>query len=540
MGVLIKLNGQTYEATEYKVTESSTPLAGGDGSGAVGVITCSFNTSMILNPILLSEKPITFIDTKRGTTLGTIRNVDINKTSTTVTADTRLNAYNIEVTTLPYTGTLEGAFVYYSSLANIDSNFNVDNSLGTIAVNFPGWTGNLWQHMKKFAMSVNADLNLISNNLVMRPVRQFIARANREFDSEVHVDSTQLALKQEVVWYKTRTVEQGLIYPPGGWNSDVRVLSVPAGQTIEYTLDTNGSIYSIIPPIMKTVVAPNDSDESVYTIVGDDNLPMTPEAWDAYGGSLTVAPSEDRSQVIVTITGARGYYQANGQPMRTYRVALSGGTSDSTYSTLRLVGRYVELNQQSIIIPTGVEDYRTGQEFAPTIDNIFLNSADAAYSAGVRGARRYSGKTISLSANVSTVNRRGIAGTAYYPPYSYVKTKYAPSTYGTVNTLLGGPATYGSVRTQFYAEVQVNFEAQVFGNVPGARFPDRASNRWYRVRDATTEWGQLSVEADDDLLFGDIKTAMSGLNYGQAKTIVYTGLSYHDANLLGVARGSVW
>ena len=489
-----------------------------------------------MNPFLLSEKQVEFIDTSRGSTLGTIRQIENNRDAEYpwhITANTRLGDFNIEVQSLPVSGTLEAAFEYYCALANIDSDIRVDPSIASMPVNFPGWRGNLWTHMKMMATGISADLNLISNVVVLRPVRQFVALTDRETSATPSLDNTDLALKQEVIWYDTERVASGLIYPPGGWNPEVRVLSVNAGQTVETTLEVPASITSIEQPVAMASVAPDYSATSVYTVVGDDNIVIQPAQWAAYGGSLSVAISDDTRSLVVTMTGASGLVQINGQPMKTFRIALSAGTSDSTYSTLRIVGDSIQLNEQSLIIPTGVEPWRTGQEFAPTIDNPFMNTLDDAYSAGVRGARRHSGKTFGLSATVTAVNRRGERGTANYPPYSYAQALWDSQTYGSVDTINAG-MTYAERAAIFYAEVQDDFDNQVFGNVVGARYFDRSSARWYRVRDANTEWGIMNINADDDLLFGDIQDRFDAMTYGQVKTH-FSGSSYYEANVRGVS-----
>lgn len=537
MGVAVKINGKTVQVGTYRVSEDSTPLAGGDSSGAVGTIDLDLQTPRDFPlPFLMQEKIVEFIDTSRGSTIGTIRKVAQNRNANfpwRITANTRLGDFNIEVQALPFTGTLEDAFAYYCSLANIDTGIIVDDAFASRVVNFIGWRGNLWNQMKQMATGMGADLNLISNNVVLRPVRAFIALTDRDLDAQADLDGTRLALKQEVLWYETAHVASGLVYPTGGWNPEVRVLSVNAGETVEIPLEIDASVFSVIQPVAQVTVAPNESSSSVYTVVGDDNIVIQPTQWAAYGGSLTVTIADDTRSLIAKITGAKGLRQINGQPMKTFRIGLSAGTSDSTYSTLRIIGEFIGINQRSLIIPTGVEEWRTGQEFAPTIDNIYLNNLNDAYSAGVRGARRYSGKTFTLSSTVTAVNRRGERGTANYPPYSYAQSLWDASTYGGVKALNAGQ-TYGQIRATFYESVQDDFDNQVFGNVVGARKWDRASSRWYRVRRATTEWGRMNIEADDDLTFDDIQTRFDDLTYGDVADH-FAGRTYFEANLMGAA-----
>lgn len=536
MGVRVKIGGKVVETSFYRVSESSTPLAGGDSSGGVGTI--EIDVAGRSDTFMYLEKPIEFADTSRGSTLGTIRDITQNNRGLGkdhFTANSRLGEFNIETQVQPFSGTLENAFLYYCSLANIVGNVMVDDALKTRQVAFPGWYGNLWVNMKQMAMGVGADLNLISNNVILRPVRVRTAVQGRDTDSSVNVNQTSLALKQEVIWYNTQYRTASLIYPAGGWTSGTKVLSVNAGQTVETVLDSPdvaASISAIQQPVMQTFVGPGESSSSVYTVVGDDNLPIVPAQWRDYGGKLDVIINPDTTSLTVRMTGPTGLAQINGSPMQTFRIALSAGTSDSTYSTLRIVGNAVHLNRQSIIIPTGVEPYRTAQEFAPTIDNIFLNNLNDAYNAGALGAARYSGKTFSLSSTVTAINQRGVNGDASYPTYGFVQNLWSGRTYGQVKTQNTGK-TYAQVKSDLYALVANNFENQLFGNAPGARVYDRGSKRWYRIRDANTQWDTTSIEADSDILFGDIKKVLTGKTYGQVK-VALAGKSYFDADLLGL------
>lgn len=541
MGVMFTVSGRRVHPESYSVSESSTPLAGGDSSGAVGTIEAQV-TSLPFSPSFMNvEEPFSVIDTKLGSTVGTIREVSDGRAEGarySLMASNRLGEFNIEAQVAPFSGTLENAFRYYCSLANLDTGITVDPALASIPVNFLGWNGNLWNHMKMMATAVGADLNLISNNIVLRPVRLFEAIRNREVESNATITSEDLALKQEVVWYPTKYVNRGLVYPSGGWRPDVTPLSVNAGETVTVVLDDykdiHASIFSIEAPTPQYTVDQDYEANSVYSVVGDDGIPIQPAQWTDYGGSLTATVGEDTRSIVVTITGAVGLVQADGSPMKTFRIGWASGTaSDETYSTLRIVGRFVEVKPESLILPTGVPDFRTGQEFAPTIDNPFLNTLDAAYSAGVRGARRYAGRRMTVSANITAINKRGNTGTANYPPYAYAQSVWGALTYGGVKAITA-PKTYGQVSDDFYATVQDDFENQVFGNAPGARFWDRQTGRFYRVRQATTTWGGMDIEADDDLTNGDIQQAYQGASYGLIKTL-YSGMTYYKANVKGLA-----
>lgn len=542
MGVRTLIDGQEVLQEGYRIDESSTPLAGGDSSGGVGTINVTYAQKAPgggplprkLHSLALGKR-LDFLDTNKGTTVGTIRESSLDRNSglIEVTANSRLGDFMIETQVEPFVGTLGGAFTYYCSIANIDTDIIVDAEIYLTPVSFPGWNGNLWNGMKQLASAIQADLNLISGIVTLRPVRRFNAITGRNIEATDAASGTQLALKQEVVWYKTHWSATELIYPPPS-EERPRVLSVNAGETSETVLDIAASVTSISQPVAQLSVAPDYDASSVYTVIGNDNIVIPPAQWADYGGDLKVTVEPDTRHLRVKLTGASGLVQINGDAMTTFRIAMSAGTSESTYPTLRIVGEGVHLKPQSLIIPTGVDPWMTAQEFAPTIDNIFLNDLSTAFSAGTRGASRYSGKVLSLSASVVAVNRRGERGIASRPSYGQVQDMWSALTYAGVQTANAGK-TYNAVALELYELVADDIENQAFGNVPGARVWDRESRRFYRVRSATTEWGQISVECDNDLTQGDVQNHFSGMTYGDVSTQRFAGLTYDEAYLMGLA-----
>lgn len=540
MGVKVTIGGQEVHPSNYRITESSTPIAGGDSSGAVGTISVNVSKLPLIPASMNLEDDITLLDSNRGTTLGTIRSIEADRGGApryTVTADNLLGDFNIEVSVAPKVTTLTNIVREYCALAGIPSSkVAVSGPKASVTYRFPGWQGNLWVNLKELATGMGYDLNLINGIVTFRPIRAFSALKDRETQSTYSADGTSLALKQQVTWYDTVHSTSGLIYPPGGWTPEVRVLSVNAGETTETTLETNASIISLQQPAANVFVPKDFDDFSVYTVIGDDGIPIQPAQWADYGGRLSVSISEDYHSIIVKMTGATGLVQANGNPIRTFRIGTSSGTSaDDTYSTLRINGNHIQLNPKTITIPTGLDSSRTSEEFAPAIDSVFLTSLNDAYSAGTRGARRHAGRTLTYRASVTALSRRGETGSEAMPSYSYVKSLFPGQTYavvkGQVNPSVG---TYGGFQRAMALTVQNSFDNQIFGNAPGARIWDQESGRWYRIRNATTEWGTLSVDAEDDMTNGDMKTKFTGQSYGQVKTH-YGSNTYYKANLRGAA-----
>lgn len=536
MGVSVRLDGKLLkDQHSYSIRESSSPLAGNDSSGAVGTI--DIDVSHQSESHLLLGKPVTFEDSRFGSTLGTITSVSSSGGVDSISATNRLGDLMIEVQVQPVNDTLANAFEYYLSLANIDTGIVVDPAISSRAVTFRGWYGNLWLGMKQMALALDCDLTLVSNNIVLRPIRRFNAVRGRDLDRSFTASGEQLALKQEVLWYENEYRSNYAVWPvTEDWES-VEILSVSAGETVVRNLPLESSVTSIEEPIAMNYpgFSPGNMTVSGYTVVGDDNIHITPAQWTAFGGSLSVEINPDTESLSVTIVGAKGMVQINGDPMRTFRIGLSSGDGN-VYPALTIVGNGVHFKQNSLILNTGVPAWKTGQEFAPTIDNRFLNNLNDAYRTGTRGARRYAGRNMSISGTVTAVNRRGDKGSATYPPYSFVQDLYSAQTYGNILSLHSGK-TYSDVKGEFYALVEDNFENQAFGNAAGARVYDRTTSRYYRVRSATfANRSEVQFNADDDLTNSDIQEHFNGLTYGEVSARPgVDGWSYAEVNLRGMA-----
>src|SRR5690606_17171476 len=142
--------------------------------------------------------------------------------------------------------------------------------------------------------------------ILLRPIRKRIATQNRDTTRSVTTGGDTLARAVEVYQYNNRPITNELVYPPEGWNPEVEVLNVNAGETAEYTLELSASISSFQAPVMQTFVSQGHSSSSVYTVVADDGLPVSPALWEGSGGSVRIEIAEDTSHLLVTLRGATG------------------------------------------------------------------------------------------------------------------------------------------------------------------------------------------------------------------------------------------
>lgn len=534
MGIRLSIGGVEYEAANYSVQEDSTPTKSEDSSGSVGVFTFSIPKTPNMQPLMLVGESVDLIDTRRGTTVGFVSSVtETDNGEVSLQCQSRLGRLNIYgVQAQPFSGSLVNAFRYYLGLANQEFDLLVDPSISSRTVHFPGWSGELWFYLKQMAAAEDCEISLVSNVILLRPLRQREAIDHRNVSRSRDYGSNTLAKSVEVYHYDNRPIFEELVYPPGGWSNDVEIISVGAGETVEVPLELSASVSSIVQPVMQTFVGPNDTANSVYTVVGDDGLPVVPQQWFDNGGRLSVSINPDTVTLTVTVTGATNIINSDGTPILVYQLALASDTTGSRYSTLRIKGSGIGFNKQKIAVRTCIDDQLAGTDVGITIDNPFLTTLDQAYSAGVKAARLYAGHVMVINGQMTTINQLGDNGSAAYPRYEQDQESFEGLTYANVNALCG-VSTYADIEDFYYNEVRNDFDNQVFGNANGARVWDRNTARYYRIRSATIATDVIDFNAEDDLVHSDVEEARTTVTYADDKA-EFINMTYTQRDRIGV------
>ena len=558
MGIKIRISGNEIEARDYTVQESGTPLAAGDSRGGTGVISFSIprpdpdrlhdSTRPIAKLLsigmsaLYGEK-VEIVDSRRGFTIGTINGISENAGDGTydISCDTRLfdlNIYNVQ--TKPFVGTLRAAFEYYLGLAGVKTDTFIEPTLGARQVAYPGWSGELWYHLKQMAVAQDADIALVSGIILMRPIRAREARFNRATTMGRQLGSSNLARAIEVYKYNNRPINGEMVWPPDDLTSEGQIFTVNAGESSEYALDFNASLSLIEQPRPQDWVGMYDIYSSVYSIISNDGIKVQAAQWTKFGGSVRVILNEDTRSARLIIRGARGM-MLDGKEVTSFSLADFTDGDNGRRATLRILGTGVAFYKEKVTISTSVPASRTENEIGITIDNPFITSSNEMYRAGTRAAKSFAGLTPTLSADVVSVNKMGDSGIATYPTYGEVQAslkttlgaavKYSGvQTYYVTTNALG---TYAKVKNYWFSTVRDDFTNQVFGNVAGARIFDKGSRRWYRVRDVTITDQNISVQADDDLTHADAKKYYATRKYSGVQA-VFNGLSYQQAQWAGL------
>lgn len=530
MGIRVEVGGKEYYAETYKVTEDSTPTSSDDSTGSVGTIV--FDLIGVEDAVSLEGMEVKLLDTYRGTTVGFVKQVgESDNGSVVLTCQSRLGRLNIyDVQAQPFSGTFRDAFRYYVGLGEQFTDVFVDDRIAGRTVTFSGWYGELWFHLKQLAAAQDCEIALVSGIILLRPLAQREAIDHRDITRDRTYGDTTLARAVEVYHYSNRPIENESIYPPGGWVEETEVVVVGAGEVAERPLELSASVTYVEQPVMVTSVAKDYNASSVYTIVGDDGIPVQPAQWFANGGRLEVFINKDTTSLTVRVTGATNIMSTKGEYISTYSVALGSSLTGNRYSTLRLIGTGVAFDKQKSTIRTCIKPHLTGTEIGVTIDNPFISTINEAFKAGVRAARWYAGERMTLNGNVTSINKLGDTGSATYPTYAFDQSQWQGSTYQQVEE---ASARYIDVQNAYFELVRDDFANQVFGNAGGTRVWDRRTDRWFRVRSTTIDRAEISFTAEDDLKHVDYQGRYGAITYGEEQAL-FLGLSYSQRDRKGL------
>lgn len=555
MGIKAVIGGHEYQANEYSVEESATPIAAGDTSGHVGevrftipAIDRNLNPESRIakfGPQILIGQPYELHDSRKGFVLGTISSANIDRGSGeyVLAGSSRMGALNIyNVTANPYVGTLAGAVEYYLSLAGIEHQWLVDDVIADMPVVLPGWFGELWYHLKMLVVAHECDIALVSGVIVVRPIRVRETELGREVSADIEIGGGSTAQAVEVIQHNNRPITNALVYPPGGWGDETPILTVAAGERLEQELELSASVSSIVQPVMKKFVPRYGSTTSEFCITNDEGNVVDPDEWARLGGWLKVTIGPDTKTLILTIKAPDMWNTKNG-PVRTY--SLGYGKSSDThdwerYGSLRIIGTGVAFHRQEIMVRTALSENQTDDEVGETVDNPFISSRDDVFRTGTRAALRYTGQYKTYGGEVISINRRGDTGERNYPTWGEVIAAAGGTDQSWADGMTGvsaGLDTYDEITEHWYSFVRDRYTNQVFGNVTGSRVWNRDTNRWYRIRDARVTAESISIrEAEDDTTWADAETYYSDINTWADYKALYDGLTWGQVDLIGLAR----
>lgn len=513
----------------YTVSEDSTPVVASDTSGAVGEVQfTAVDDSARLGTMLLYNTPVLLKDGDRGQITGVVNDLSGRDGSLTVSGRSRLGTLVADKAATYVNGTFDQAIRYYLSLGGVLDDVAVDASLASIPVIAPGWSGDLWTRIKELCVFAGAEITVIRDNVVVRPVRGRDALEINNIDMGWSVSKSDLAREVEVFYYNSKYLDDALVYPYGGWTPEVTVYSVDAGEVEKINLPVDVTLSEIVPPVAVDFVDRMHSSTSVYSVSGNDGFRIPASMWAAYGGKLTAKIGEDGHSIDIEITGATGVIEKYAP----YRIAVSAGPSDY-YSSLRIVGTGVGFDRQSIRVPTGADPSQISRDTGVSVDFPFVSTVRQAYDIALDVTAAWSSPERKISVTKADINRPGETSEQYdYATFEDFDALHAGDTFAQFDVDWAGDK-FSDFDQYWYEKVQDDFDFQVFGNAAGSRIQFRRNK--YRIRQATITESQVRYNAEVDTTFGDFDASATGMTFAQFDTM-YSGLTFEEFGLIPLAN----
>ena len=265
----------------------------------------------------------------------------------------------------------------------------------------PAFVDNGWLKLKEFASAFKITLtNMLatsSHNKNITDLRHNGVKSRTiSFAEEEPADVVKLH-HYEYVDHTTRYVE---IFPKYSEDLEPPVISADAGETVEVDIPLNFSVTSLHPDKPKALewVSNKEYQTPVFSVIGNDDLPLKPAMFSDYGGSLDVHVSpKDPRNLTVTFTGPAL------EDLSPFTVAMSSGDG-ANYTSLHVVGRGVGIIPHVSEVSTGVENPPvTPRE--QTVDNPFVCTPTAIANARIDVARAFSG--LVQTATFSVLDQEG-------------------------------------------------------------------------------------------------------------------------------------
>lgn len=442
----------------FSYSEDVTSLEPSNLTGGVGQVTISgivVKEEKIGNTHpaskLLINNEIVLTDSVFGSVQFQAESVSVGNEVVSVTGSTLHERLNVTRTAGPHGGTgstLWTAIVYYCSLVGITPQISssLQTTLDAISVNFIGWQGNVWEHLKMLcaAVSINTSGNVglemyINNNqLVFRQaLSSEIDLTESLEDISISISSIDTAQNIDVYKYETiygvnRVIAEEGRGPLTAATRNVTIddrMQVDAGETLVKRFKINASLESVNQPTVVSAITqlpyPLTGGFGEYVVVGNDDLPIQPSQWVAQGGSLTVSITENPNEIELVIVAppAPSLQTADNPTIFTsapYKIGVES-SGNQEYPALYLTGTGVFFEKKVKSFITGASNDYTAKQNATEIDNPFLITDHNVSTRGVAAAQAQCGPQITLNMSVDS----GVQfGNTIGKVFSYESNKY--------------------------------------------------------------------------------------------------------------------
>jgi hypothetical protein len=426
----------SYSYSEDITTLDPSNLDGGTSQMSVAAVAVESNKVGLTHPNskLLINNTMLLSDSDSGEVTFNVSKVSTNEAGiVSIVGDTVMAKLNKTVTADPYGSiegyTLLGAIEYYCELGgfavsegNLIFEDDLDPELEETLVNFIGFTGNLWEHLKMLCSAIEQDIEMYSlgDALVFRKAKTTIADYG---DSDVsatsiEIDMIDAAQELTIYNYETEYKVDAIVRDASGSrdelllaNENVSIadsLQVDAGEILVKRFTINASLDYVNQPVAADAIIPLpyiDGGVGMYTIAGNDGIVVKASEWLGQGGSLTVELTDNPSEIEITVIAPPSVTMPTADDPETevtnapYKIGVEIA-GDTEYPALYITGSGVFYKKTAYTIMTGGSSEYTTRESAPEIDNPFITNLSSMYKRGTLAAQALCGPNMVLSETV--------------------------------------------------------------------------------------------------------------------------------------------
>jgi hypothetical protein len=411
-------SGDFKDATliSFSYSEDASPISPANLNGGTGQVTAQLvsDVSTRGSRVAINNEAI-LSDEEYGDVSFTVKKLSFNDDLVSLVGETVQARLDVERTALPQGSdaggyTLAAAIEYYCSLVGVVPSFEsgLYDKLDAIDVDFVGWKGNVWEHLKMLCAASYVDENdssfiemyILNDELWFRQGGQSdIDTAQIISDETIEIDAYDAAQTVSVIKYNTDYRANSLIrqqnidalnYANLEFVSIVDSFQVSANEKITRRVLVNASLESVEQPIaVQSIALP--VTYSQYVIVGKDGIPLTPAQWNGQGGSVTIELTENPNEIEITVVGA------NYPELEPFKIGVeSAGGDDYPAFYLRGTGVFFEKTEHTIYTGAPASEIQD----ATTIDNPFIVNDRILWSKGVRIAQELCGPSFKLNQSI--------------------------------------------------------------------------------------------------------------------------------------------
>ena len=536
--------GHKSSIASYSYSEQSTPHIIGDDSGGVGDISFDAPDSNNDGAVLYKDE-IILTDDEYGSITGRIDSLSSSNGVLSLTGRSRLGLINTPAVVPPGFTTIKDLMTGILAAAGVTTDVAFSPAIPFDPIVSPGYEGDLWVFLKQACAAYQVEVSLINNTIYFQPIRQREIDVFNVVDESYTISDVDLAQSFDVAYYNYTDETEALIFPRGGWVPEVAVYQVEHGETVVFDIAVEGYVTSVKQPVAEDVVPKDYSGpNSVYSVSGNDNLPVSADFWNDFGGKVSFEIVENGTLVRVTIVGPQF------ENLSPYSIAISDGST--SYSTLRIIGDGVFSDRKILNITTGLTKDLAPTEVGAEIDNIHVDTLVQARDLGIKARQQYalprhtfdvSGRSFVKrnfteyeyfkldDADVGTLNGESVlafvpdekAIAIYMSFEEYNEKMNAGYVFSDFND------DYANAAFEDFSETVISLFAQSFGSVTGSRV--KYFDGYYRVRSSEISQSGISVTAEFDTLLSDFNNTFAGLTFEDFYEIP-VGLSFTDWALI--------